>query len=263
MALTDATRAAGITILPVVGMGEIHPGCDLAELLATSIAVGGAADLRDNDVLVVTQKIVSKAEARFVELGSVAPGEEAMRLAREVGKDARLVELVLRESQEIVRAAPNVLITRHRLGLVMANAGIDQSNIGPGAPERVLLLPEDPDASAEAIRDAIADRIGCDIGVVISDSFGRPWRQGVTNIAIGVAGLAALVDERGKRDRNGRELNVTQIALADAIAGAAGLAMGEAAEGIPAAIIRGVDLHREQAAPGTALVRPLAQDLFR
>lgn len=252
-----------ISILPVRGMGEVVPGCDLADLLATAIGAGAETGLRAGDALVVTQKIVSKAEARFVDLATITPGAEAARIAGETGKDPRLVELVLRESREVMRAAPQVLITRHRLGLVMANAGIDQSNVGPGLPDRVLLLPEDPDTSAEAIRAAVAGKTGCDIAVIISDSFGRPWRLGVTNIAIGAAGLAALVDERGKRDRNGRALGVTQIALADAIAGAAGLAMGEAAEGIPAAIVRGIDLRRDQAAPAAALVRPVAQDLFR
>lgn len=249
-----------IEILPLTGIGEIAPGDDLSAALLDAMraqpAIGG-------DILVVTQKIVSKSEGRIVDLASVVPGEEAIRIAAKTRKDPALVELVLRESSEIVRAAPHVLIARHRLGLVMANAGIDQSNIGPGSPERVLLLPTDPDASAARIRLAMLDQAGIDMAVIISDSFGRPWRYGVTNIAIGVAGMASLVDERGKTDRNGRVLGVTQIALADAVAASAGLAMGEAAESLPAAIVRGVDLHRATPSPATALVRPIAEDLFR
>jgi coenzyme F420-0:L-glutamate ligase/coenzyme F420-1:gamma-L-glutamate ligase len=248
-----------ISIMPVRAIGEILPGADLAE----TIVAAAPRLLMDGDVLVLTQKIISKAEGRFVELGEVGPSEKANLIAEQTLKDPRLVELVLRESNEIVRIAPHVLIVRHRLGFVMANAGIDQSNIGPGGENRVLLLPVDPDASAEAVRAAIATRIGRDVAVIVSDSFGRPWREGVLNVAIGAAGMASLVDERGKIDRNGRPLGVTQIALADAVACAAGLVLGEAAEGIPAAIVRGVDLRRDQVSPARAILRPVEQDLFR
>ncbi|MEA3001845.1 MAG: coenzyme F420-0:L-glutamate ligase / coenzyme F420:gamma-L-glutamate ligase [Sphingomonadales bacterium] len=251
-----------MTILPVRHLGEIAPGADLAGLLAEGWIADEAPPI-DGDVLVVTQKIVSKAEGRFVDLRGVAPSSEALRLATIALKDPRFVEIVLREAEAVVRAAPNVLITRHRLGMVMANSGIDQSNLGPGGDERVLLLPADPDASAARLRNELAERLGVDIAVIVSDSFGRPWRLGVVNVAIGAAGLASLVDERGKGDRGGRALGVTQIALADAIAGAAGLVMGEAAEGIPAAIVRGVDLHSSREAPATALLRSPDEDLFR
>lgn len=222
-----------------------------------------ARDLADGDIIVVTQKIVSKAEGRFVTLEDIAPSEEARALAKRVGKDPALVELALRESSEVVRAARNVLITRHKTGHVMANAGIDASNIGAANEGKVLLLPIDPDASAEAIRRAIAERTGVSVAVVISDSFGRPWRIGTTDVAIGVAGMPAVIDQRGEPDRDGRAMQVTQIAVADAIAAAAGLVMGEGAEGIPVVILRG---WRSGAAPHSsaqALLRPQAEDLFR
>ena len=246
-----------IEVIPLNHLGEIVPGDDLAALLSRG------QDFRPGDVLVVTQKIVSKAAGLFVDLNAVTPGAEAQRLAGVTRKDPRLVELILRESVAVVRAAPHVLITRHRGGWVMANAGIDQSNIGPGrvdqAGDRVLVLPRDPDASAAAIRA----RLGAPApAVVISDSFGRPWRLGVVNVALGAAGLPALVDRRGDRDRDGRALAVTQIALADQIASAAGLAMGEGAEGVPAAILRGLAWTAPDA-PAAALIRPLSEDLFQ
>lgn len=240
-----------ITILPVEGLGEVAAGTDLPALLAGSI------DARDGDVLVVTQKIVSKAEGRMVDLASVEPGADARALATETDKDPRLVELILRESTAIVRQARGVLITRHRLGHVMANAGIDASNIGPGGQDRVLLLPHDPDAAARAIAQAFTARIG----VVISDSFGRPWRHGVTNVAIGCAGLPALHDQRGTTDRDGREMRVTQVAYGDLIASAAGLAMGEGAQGVPAVLLRGLSLPDGETS-ASALLRPEAEDLF-
>lgn len=250
-----------IQIVPVRGLGEIRPGTDIPALAAE--VLNAFAPLKQDDVLVVTQKIVSKAEDRIVALGEVTPGAQARALADIVKKDPRLVELVLRESSAVVRAAPHVLITRHRLGFVMANAGIDQSNIGEGDADRVLLLPRDPDRSAHDIRQAIAAAHHQTIGVVISDSFGRPWREGVTNVAIGAAGVASVHDQRGAPDRNGRLLEVTRVALADAIAAGAGLAIGEAAEGVPMAVVRGVELHAAQAAPARAIVRPPEQDLFR
>jgi coenzyme F420-0:L-glutamate ligase / coenzyme F420-1:gamma-L-glutamate ligase len=240
-----------IEIIPLDGLPEVRPGDDLAAMLAR--------DFRLGDILVVTQKIVSKAHNLFVDLASVTPGSEALRLAEVTRKDARLVELVLQESMAIVRAVPHVLITRHHCGCVMANAGIDQSNIGEGNADRVLLLPRDPDASATRIRAGLGDRPPA---VVISDSFGRPWRYGVVNVAIGAAGLPSLVDRRGQLDRNGRPMEVTQIALADQIASAAGLMMGEGSEGIPAVIVRGMTWDAPDA-PATALVRPLAEDLFQ
>ncbi len=250
-----------IQIEAVPGIGEVAPGCDMGAILAQALAPLAP---QTGDILVVTSKICSKAEGRRLSLNTITPGDRALEIAGAIGKEARLVELTLRESTDVVRTGRNVLITRHRLGLVMANAGIDASNIGTADTDMVLLLPEDPDASAEAIRAAIRERLGVDVGVILSDSFGRPWRHGVVNVAIGAAGLPAIIDRRGDVDRDGRVLQVTQIAYGDLIASAAGLAMGEGAEGIPAVLVRNVTLgDGEEAVPASALVRPVAEDLFR
>ena len=250
-----------IEIIPLVGISEVAEGADLAALIGDAIKVAGI-NLCRTDILVVTQKIVSKAEGRFRNLADVVPGEEAERLSRLVQKDPRLVELVLSESTAVLRSAPNVLITRHRLGLVMANAGIDRSNLGPGGEDKVLLLPLDPDVSARRIGEGIAARAGAMPAVVISDSFGRPWRYGVVGVGIGATGLPSLIDRRGDLDRDGRRLEVTQIALADIVATAALLAAGEGAEGIPAVLVRGY-AWEGGASPATALVRSLDEDLFQ
>jgi coenzyme F420-0:L-glutamate ligase/coenzyme F420-1:gamma-L-glutamate ligase len=250
-----------LTVLPLTGIDEIRPGDDLSAVIAKAVATAGFT-LAAGDILVVTQKIVSKSEGRFVDLRDVAVGDEAQRIAEVTGKDPRLVELVLRESVEVVRAVPNVLIARQKLGLVMANAGIDHSNIGGAGNEIVLLLPVDPDGSADALAAAIETRTQVRPAIVISDSFGRPWRNGVVNVGIGASGLPALLDRRGMLDRDGRRLEVTQIALADMLATAAGLAMGEGGEGIPVVLIRGYPLG-EAPRPARDLVRPLAADLFR
>jgi coenzyme F420-0:L-glutamate ligase/coenzyme F420-1:gamma-L-glutamate ligase len=245
-----------IAIHPLTGIGEIRPADDLTAILTDALAAAGLLPLRGDDALVVTQKIVSKAEGRFVDLAGVTPGPEAERLAAVTRKDSRLVELVLSEASAVLRAIPNVLITRNHHGHVMANSGIDRSNIGPGGEDRALLLPLDPDASAAALSRAI----GCP--VVISDSFGRPWRHGVTGVAIGASGLPSLVDRRGELDRDGRRLEVTQIGLADMIATAAALATGEGAESVPAVLIRGA-VWPAGSSPASTLVRPLAEDLFQ
>jgi coenzyme F420-0:L-glutamate ligase/coenzyme F420-1:gamma-L-glutamate ligase len=251
-----------IEIHPLAAIGEVEAGSDLVAILGEANVSAKLASPGPTDILVVTQKIVSKAEGRFVDLDGVTPGAEARRLAEITRKDARLVELVLAESSAVVRAAPNVLITRHRLGYVMANAGIDRSNIGAGNNDRVLLLPVDADASAERLRQGLAARLGSAPAVVISDSFGRPWRHGVVCVAIGASGLPSLIDKRGELDRDGRPLEVTQIALADMLATAGGLATGEGAEGVPAAFVRGM-VWPAGSAPASALVRPLEEDLFR
>jgi len=251
-----------IEIRALATIGEVLPGADLVAILGEALVEAGGASLSARDVLVVTQKIVSKAEDRFVDLATVTPGAEARRIAEITRKDPRLVELVLQESSVIVRAAPHVLITRHRCGYVMANAGIDRSNIGKGSADRVLLLPINADASAERLRQGLGARFGRAPAVVISDSFGRPWRHGVVCVAIGVSGLPALIDKRGEEDRDGRPLEVTQVALGDVIATAAGLATGEGAEGVPAALIRGAEWPLGSI-PASALVRPLEEDLFR
>lgn len=250
-----------IEIIPLSGIAEVMPGDDLPTILYDALERGGVG-LCPGDILVVTQKIISKSEGLFVSLSEIVPGEEARRLASITRKDPRLVELVLTESSAILRAVPNVLIARHRLGLVMANAGIDQSNIGPDREDSALLLPEDPDGSAKRLAEALGAKTGVAPAVVISDSFGRPWRYGVVNVAIGAAGLPSLIDRRGDQDRDGRILEVTQIALADMIATAAGLATGEGAESVPAALVRGYKWNAE-ISPATALVRPLEEDLFQ
>jgi coenzyme F420-0:L-glutamate ligase / coenzyme F420-1:gamma-L-glutamate ligase len=254
-------RGSLIEIIPLTGIGEVVEGANLAALIGEALDATGIT-LRSTDILVITQKIVSKAEGRFRNLADVTPGEEAERLARIVDKDPRLVELALCESTAVVRSARDVLITRHRLGLVMANAGIDRSNVGPGGEDRVLLLPLDPDASAQRIAEQLAAHGRTVPAVVISDSFGRPWRYGVTGAGIGASGLPSLIDRRGDLDRDGRKLEVTQIALADIVATAALLATGEGAEGVPAVLMRGLSWEGD-ASPASTLVRALDEDLFQ
>jgi coenzyme F420-0:L-glutamate ligase / coenzyme F420-1:gamma-L-glutamate ligase len=250
-----------LTLTALRDIPEVLPGSDLAALLAQALVRTGLT-LLASDVLVVAQKIVSKAQGRYVRLADVTPGARASQLASVTGKDPRLIELILAESTEVLRAQRGLLIVRHRLGLVMANAGIDRSNVAAGADERVLLLPQDPEASAAALRTALAQRAGVACGLIISDSFGRAWRRGVVNVAIGAAGVTALLDRRGEADRAGRPLEITEVALADALAAAAGLLLGEAAEGTPAVLVRGFACDAA-ANPAAALVRPLAEDLFR
>lgn len=249
--------AGRIELIALEGLPLIAPGDDLAALLREALARAELV-LRDGDVLVLAQKIVSKAEGRLVRLDGVDPSAEAKALATQVGKEPRLVELILRESARVVRGGPNVLIVEHRLGLTMANAGIDQSNVEPGC---ALLLPENPDASAARLRAQLAPE-GLRFGVVINDSFGRPWRRGTTGVAIGAAGLPALVDRRGEADLFGRPLQVTMIALADEIAASASLLMGPAAEGLPAVLLRGLDWVAPER-PASSLIRPPQEDLFR
>lgn len=241
-----------ITALP--DLPEVRPGDDLAAILQGGLARAGIA-VAAGDVLVVAQKVVSKSEGRIVDLATVTPSARAIELAGVAQKDARIVELILRESVEVLRCVPGVIVVQDRRGLVMANAGIDASNVA-GREDRVLLLPEDPDASAGRLAAALG------LAVVINDSFGRAWRLGTCGTAIGVAGMPALLDLRGRPDRNGRPLMTSELALADEVAAAASLAMGQAAEGRPAIHLRGV--------PGISgkgkasdLVRPRSKDLFR
>jgi coenzyme F420-0:L-glutamate ligase/coenzyme F420-1:gamma-L-glutamate ligase len=257
-----SSSLGSLTLNALRGIPEVLPGSDLAALLQGALEASGIS-LRAGDVLVVAQKIVSKAEGRYVDLAAVAPQAQALELAAITGKDARLIELILRESTEVLRAKRDVLIVRHRLGFVMANAGIDRSNIGTERRgERVLLLPQDPEGSATALRAALARHHAHAPGVIISDSFGRAWRRGVVNIALAAAGVPSLVDRRGERDRAGRRLAVTEVALADALAAAAGLIMGEAAEGTPVVLIHGCKFSWP-ATSAQALIRPLDEDLFR
>jgi coenzyme F420-0:L-glutamate ligase/coenzyme F420-1:gamma-L-glutamate ligase len=252
--------APALVVTPLSGLPEVRPGDDLGALLLDAIRRSGTA-LAAGDVVAVTQKIVSKAEGRLRRLSAIAPSARAEALARETRKDPRLVELILQESREIVRTRPDLIIAEHRLGLVLANAGIDRSNVGEGE-DAVLLLPADPDASARRIRQALARASGAQIGVIVTDSVGRAWRKGTVGIAIGAAGVAPFVDLRGRRDLGGRVLQVSEIAPADSIAAIAVLVMGEAAEGTPAALIRGTTTITEDT-PASAVLRPKSEDLFR
>lgn len=254
--------APTLTLTAFAGIAEITPQQSLAQVIAAALPANSLT-LRDGDVIAVCQKVVSKAENRYVELAQVTPGARARELAAVCKKDARLVELVLRESTAVVRCVKDVLIVRHRLGFVVANAGIDQSNI-EGAERRALLLPQDPDASAARLRSQLEQRFGVRIGVVITDSFGRAWRLGVCGTSIGCAGLMALRDMRGRPDRFGRALRVTQIAVADEIAAAATLVMGEADEGRPVVLVSGLPSEYFGEQSGAAqLVRAAKEDLFQ
>jgi coenzyme F420-0:L-glutamate ligase/coenzyme F420-1:gamma-L-glutamate ligase len=250
-----------LTLTGLPGIPEVIAGARLAELLLAAVKRAGCA-LEAGDILVVAQKIVSKAEGRLIRLADVEASARARELAARTGKEPRLVELMLRESREVLRAKPGVLIVEHRLGFVMASAGVDQSNVPGGGDEAALLLPEDPDASARRLREAIRAACGADIGVVVNDSFGRAWRNGVAGVAIGVAGVPALIDLRGTADREGRALRVTQVAAADELAAAASLVMGQADEGCPAVLARGFPYPRRESA-AAELIRPRAEDLFR
>ena len=255
--------SSSITLVAVPGIPHVHAGDDVAALLLDALGRAGLA-LQDGDVLAVAQKIVSKAEGRQVQLADVTPSARAVELAGQVGKDARLMELILRESVEVSRLRPGVIIVRHRLGFTSANAGIDRSNVQTesGEAEAVLLLPLDPDASAVALCAALRAATGATVGVVITDSHGRPFRLGTVGVAIGVAGLPALWDRRGEADLYGYRLQHTDVGLADEIAAAAGLLMGQAAEGLPAVLIRGLRLPPAEGR-ATDLVRPPELDLYR
>lgn len=247
---------ARLELIALEGIREISPGDDLSALIAGASSTVG---LTDADVLVVTQKVVSKAEGRLVELASVQPSDFALDWAARWGKDARQVELVLRESASIVRMAPGgLIISRTRHGLVCANAGVDVSNVGGG--DMASLLPLDPDASASGIRDGLRERLGVAPAVIISDSFGRPWRNGIVNVAIGCAGIEALLDLRGQPDAAGREMQATVIAVADELASAADLAGGKV-EQRPVVVVRGYAWRPSEAGASVLVMEP-KRDLF-
>ena len=248
-----------VRLLALTGLPEVRPGDDLGELLATRL-VSIEPPLARFDVVVVAQKVVSKAENRYLDLGSVTPSPRARELAAVTAKDPRLVEAILAESTEVLRARTGVIVVRHRLGYVMAQAGVDRSNVG--GRDCVLLLPEAPDESAARLRATLARLTGEAPGVIVSDSFGRPWRLGTTNVALGAAGVPSLWDRRGEQDRHGRPLETTEVAWADAVAAAAGLVMGEAAEGQPCVLVRGLTWSAPDA-PASRLLRPIEEDLFR
>jgi coenzyme F420-0:L-glutamate ligase/coenzyme F420-1:gamma-L-glutamate ligase len=251
---------AAVTLLALGNVPMVQPGDDLGAILIAALDGGGQV-LRDGDIIVIAQKIVSKAEGRAVRLADVTPSPRAIELAEQCDKDARLVELILSETDSVMRVRRGVLVVRHRLGLVLANAGIDQSNIAQDGDGVALLLPVDPDTSAAALRDRLAAHGGADIAVVIIDSLGRAWRKGTCGIAIGVAGMAGLLDLRGVPDLHGRPLQTSELGLADEVAAAASLVMGQAGEGRPVVLARGI---ARGPAGGCAadLIREPALDLF-
>lgn len=252
---------ARLSLIAPEGFPMVRPGDNLGVLISATLEANNI-ELQDGDVLVVAQKVASKAEGRYAALADVTPSAQAMELAATTGKDPRLIELILSESARVVRHRPNLIIVEHRRGYVMANAGIDHSNVEQDGGERVLLLPEDPDATAEALRATLVGRHGRAVSVIISDSFGRAWRRGTLGVALGAAGLPSLLDLRGQPDLFGRPLEVTQTGFADEIAAAASLLMGQAAEGMPLVIVRGLSW-TAPATPASALVRPPEEDLFR
>jgi coenzyme F420-0:L-glutamate ligase/coenzyme F420-1:gamma-L-glutamate ligase len=253
--------ATSLTLTALTGLPLVEAGDDLGGLLIAALR-RMRVELRSKDVLVVAQKIVSKAEGRLVDLATVNPSVRARAIAEEVNKDPRLVEVILSESSEVVRQRRDVLIVAHRLGFVMANAGVDQSNVAGADNDCVLLLPRDPDASAAALKDRLDREFGVETGVIVNDSFGRPWRVGVVGVALGAAGIPVVRNMVGAPDLFGRKLRVTEIAVGDEIAAAASLVMGQGAEGQPAVHVRGLDW---DAAPSNAssLLRPKETDLFR
>ena len=254
-----------MTSLEVVGLQGlplIKAGDDLVELIASALERSGVAP-RAGDVFVIAQKIVSKAEGRIVNLAMVEPSAKAQALAAEIDKDPRLVEVILSELVRVVRARRGVLIVEHRLGFIMANAGVDQSNVGSAdGSTHVLLLPENPDRSAEALRRGLNAATGVNVAAIINDSFGRPWRRGTVGVAIGAAGLPALVDLRGRPDLFGRKLEASVVGFADEAAAAASLLMGQADEALPAVLIRGLHWSAPELT-AASLVRPPNEDLFR
>lgn len=259
-------RAAGLLALPIDGLGEIQPGDDLPAMIAECVAQIAASStingLRGDDVIAVTQKIVSKAEGAIVELASITPRPEAVEYAKRWSRDARQVEVVLQEATRVVRMDRGVIITETAHGFVLANSGVDASNVGPRSGEVVTLLPRDPDGSARAIREAIRLRTGVAPGVIITDSFGRPWRLGITDVAIGVAGIAALEDLRGRPDADGRTMAATVRAVADQIAATAELALGKTARR-PLALIRGARPQIAEDGSARSSLMPPDWDLFR
>jgi coenzyme F420-0:L-glutamate ligase / coenzyme F420-1:gamma-L-glutamate ligase len=251
-----------LEVVALAGLPEIRAGDDLAGLVADAMqATAGILPLRDDDVLVVTQKVVSKAEGAVVDLTTIEPRPEAVEFAQRWDRDPRQLEVVLREARRVVRMTNGVLITETHHGFVCANGGVDASNVGPESGSIVTLLPIDPDASAARIRERLRERFGVDVPVVISDSFGRPWRWGIVDVAIGVSGLAPLEDLRGVADADGRIMRSTVRAVADELASAAELALGKTA-GRPVALIRGATFRRAEATIREVLM-PAENDLFR
>ena len=251
-----AIQAVAIPDIP-----EVHPGDNPADLILCALE-GADVRLRAGDVLVVTQKIVSKAEGCLVDLAEVQPSARARQVAADTGKDPRLVEVILRQSRDIVRWRKGVLITETHHGWICANAGVDRSNVAAPGRDVVLTLPENPDRSAREIRTALTDATGVDVAVIISDTHGRAWRLGTVNLAIGVTGMDPILDVRGQKDRFGYTMRVTQIARADELAATAGLLSGQAGEGLPVVLIRGAN-YTPSEGRAVDMQRPIEKDLFR
>ena len=251
-----------LILTALTGIPIVQPGDDVPALVCAALERAANVPETGHDVVVVTSKVIARAENRFVKLGEIEVGDRAAELAREVEKDPRLCELILRESTAVSRTAKGVIIVRHRLGFVSANAGIDESNVRGEGAETVLLMPSDPDGAARAIRAAIRARWDADIGVVVTDSHGRPFRLGTVGAAIGVSGLPALWDQRGGSDLHGRTLQHTLTALADQVAAAADLVAGQAAEGRAAVHVRGLRFTPDDSADSRALLRPPEMDLY-
>lgn len=249
-----------LTLVGLPGIPHVQPGDDLARLIVDSLKRADLS-LEPGDILVITSKLVSKSEGRFVDLRTVTPSPKAVEVAQKTRKDPRLVELILRESTSISRMRGEVLVVRHRLGFTLANAGIDHSNVGREGEEWVLLLPENPDQSAQHIRDALKDLTGTAPGIVLSDSHGRPFRIGTVGVAIGLAGFPAVWDMRGMKDLYGRVLQVTVTGLGDELAAAAGLVLGQAAEALPVVLIRGMKLPPGEGCAAD-LVRRIEDDMY-
>ncbi len=253
-----------LTLTPLAGIPRISPGDDLVELIRESL-IHSRIELVDNDILVITQKVVSKSEGRLVNLRMITPSQRAEKLAVYTEKDPRIIELILRESEEVLRYRPGTIIVQHRLGFVCANAGIDHSNVTGekvGEDEWVLLLPLDPDQSAQQLRHRLELISGKELAVMIIDSHGRAWRMGTTGVAIGIAGIPGLVDLRGKKDLFDYELRITQVGAADELAAAASLVMGQADEGTPVIHARGFPYPLRDSSL-KEVIRPKEMDLFR
>jgi len=251
----------GLSFMRIPGVPLVQPGDDLAALISAALHGAGVKPLA-GDLIAVAQKIVSKAEGRSVRLDTVTPSAEAKDIATRANKDPRVVELILRESRAVIRVSPGVIIVEHRTGVVLANAGIDRSNI-EDSDETALLLPEDPDASAARLRAELQQAFGVALGLIITDSIGRAWRLGTVGIAIGCAGIKALNDLRGQSDMFGRTLQVSEVAVADSIAATAVLVMGEAAEGTPLVLVRGAGAGADTGQSARDALRPAKEDLFR
>jgi coenzyme F420-0:L-glutamate ligase/coenzyme F420-1:gamma-L-glutamate ligase len=258
----STAKTCDLHLIPLQGVPLIEPGTDLLGVICDLTARDGPA-LHDGDVLVIAQKIVSKAEGRYVDLATVEPGEQALVLSAQLQKDARLVEIILRQSRKVLRQRQGVLIVEHKLGFVLANAGVDQSNVDPRQGARpVLLLPENPDGSAQRLHEGLRLRLGKNIAVIINDSLGRAWRLGTVGVALGAAGLPALCDLRGRPDLYGRPLQVSETGFADEIAAAASLLMGQADEATPIIAVRGLTWSAKSSS-AAQLLRDPGEDLFR